>query len=855
MDIYEELSFGSSLRGQRSREKLAQQKFQQIVTEINDDIETFKMITNPETSEMTPRDVVKEIDDLINKINKVYKKTPEQSRNKYPFYTALDGNRLQTHGDFRASLMKMKSKEMLKYATPDETEAIVRFGEYADVDDNILDQTIDDLLDKYDVEDPEPIQRSSLPSQSQPLEQEDPQSNLPQAEPDEDHSYFQSFFMNMSPSNHQYTGPYTKLFKKLREGVDPHNSVDALSMAHDISYSLVTNKDEEEEADMRYLHHIDKLNRYLSSRNFSGRYDELLENIETVKNAFSWKKTMNYSVLTQEDFRENAGRPDNVVNHLNDIRSNIHYDADHGTFRHQAWEGYTEKMKQPRKPRKRVQDLQGTRTGREDVESLESDLESLRKEGVIDPKDTRHHPSGSDVLGSDEQESFEFPDTPPESEEDVTSGVESQEKHGSETPSDPSGGGFPRGPHRRPPFPRGHPRHRRQRQGPGGQMLDVYNQRERDKMVYMNNEAMADDPDSVHWLRPSYLKRYKQLEKLQYYASQEHKEIEDYNNELLFDRYSGQGERTERSSKGLNMVNAMAENDINLRFNFDPNKPFYRTKEFIGTKDKDVTFGKGVNYESKYDFINQAYPLYTLPRDYSPAYTIPNTSRINEGISYDEYINAGLGHIYGSKKYDNYCNKIKNYPSSTDTRDKENIRWLEKQIKNVSSKLKKGKDFNSVEQMELQIEILTLKIKEDSGNTEEAAYRRAKSTTYMTELRGRIAQIRAGEYLLKNMNNSLKMLYNKNKDAITTNYMDAPLKNQIDQTPQFPFNRNIFDRVETIRTQGGDIPASIQCDENINRVGANIKDKTPQYNQWSDAYSQHYNRMYVKPRYNSLYYK
>jgi len=736
MDLYEDI-FSSGLRGSPSSNK-PPTDYEASLEDLNDDIHDYRAITDPDTTEMTPREIVEETDKLIRKLQKFYNATPSHLRDKYKLYTSLDGSteRLQTYEEFHRSLQTRKRRNLKKIGR----EETVTFGD--DDDDEDFEQSLEDLLTKYDKPeepeeleetpskygDPEDLSRESLPSQSQPLgPPEDLHPNLPQAE-QEEHSYFQQFFKSMGPENHQYTGPYTKIFKKIRDGIDPHSPLDALSLAHDTAFSLVLNPEQEKAADDTYLKHVDRLLRNISSRNFGGKYDKMIQNINMVRNAFFWKKSIGKTFLTQEQYHENNDRPQHVKKELFTILDRIHDYSNKGRLRDMPMKGFT----------KGVRD-------RDPVS--ETDPEHPETE-ELEPVSERMTTASEDI--------------------DVTSGLSegldpaarAGERRG-EGPGGPPGGphggppgGPRRGPHRRPPFPRGHPRYRGPPMGANPAMEEVFRQREREKRIFLNNEALADDPESVHWLRPSFLKRYKELEKLQYYASQEHKAIEDYNDELLFDRHSGFGERTERSSKGLNMVNKMAERDYCLRFNLDPNKPFFNNKKFIGTKDKDVTFGKGVKYN--YDYINKKYPLYTLPRDYSPAYQLDNNSRINEGVSYDEYINAGLGHIYGFEKYDNYCNKMKYYPDA---------------------------------------------------------------------------------------------------QQVNKNYMDAPLKNQIDQTPQFPFNRHMFDKVEPIRKQGGDIPASIQCDEEINRVGENIKDKTPQYNQWTDAYSNHYNRMYTKPRYNTLYFK
>ncbi len=757
MDLYEDI-FSSGLRGSPSSNK-PPTDYENKLKELNEDIEEYRIFTDPDTTELLPDEIVEETDLLIAKLQKFYNATPPQLRNKYPLYTSLDTrtNRIQNYEDFFKSLQKRKTINLrLIDQEPGEQETSV----VLDTDEDI-DKSIDDLLESYD----QPEQRTQLPSQSEPLEDplEVPDPNLPPREQDDD-SYFTRFFRNIgSIKDHQFTGPYTKLFDKLRDNVDPHSPLDALSLAHDINFSIAKNSEEEQAADDTYIGHVEKLLRNISSRNFGGRYDTMIDNIATVKRAFSWKKSSGINFLSDEQYRENEMRPEQILNNLKSLRDKIHGYSNRGKLRQMPMKDFTQKTKFGH-----THDPEYEEATRTTVGELEEDSSDPGFTGHKADSDTDIDTSGlSDyhdpAAAAAEREAGQRPKKPTKRDPFIHSSLRKGDifnpfapPRGDATdtdtePSDPSSG--------RPLRPR---RRRRPPRGPGGQppgadpaMEDVFNQREREKRIFLNNEALADDPESVHWLRPSYLKRYKQLQELNFYASQEHKEIEDYNDELIFDRHSGFGERTERSSKGLNMVNTMAERDFCLRFNLDPNAPFYNNKRFISKRDADVTFGKGEKYN--YPFINQKFPLYTLPRDYSPAYELDNNSRINEGVSYDEYINAGLGHIYGSKKYDNYCNKMKNYPEP------------------------------------------------------------------------------------------MKYYH--------TNYMDAPLKNQIDQTPQFPFDRKMFDKVQPIRKQGGDIPASIKCDEEVNRVGANIKDKTPEYNNWTDEYAEHYNRMYTKPRYNNIFFK
>lgn len=719
--------------------------FNAALIQLNNRIIAYGLLTDPEVSTLTAEEVDEETDTLLHELNKFYNAMPSKERNKGFIYATINptSDKLRNYQTIFNEIQQRKRLNIER-----NTRELIM-----DPNQNI-DDIVKNLLDEHD----ETFLTGDL------------RDNLPANEPEDD-SYFTQFFRKMGTiKNHQFTGPYTKLFKKIRENVDPHSPLDALSMTHDIDFSLVKNAQEEQEADEKYIKRVDRLLRNISMRNFGGKYDTMIANINTVKRAFSWKKSSGINFLTTEQYRENEMRPKHVEDNLKAMREQVFFLADKGKLKNMNMKDLTKKIKF-RDPDK---DFIKTETIKTGVYELDEDSSDPDFRGRRDPDtdidessvlDTEYDPVEAARAREREQRrrgreqgrrdpfihtslkrgDMFNPYTMPKG--DASDSEENVD-------DDPTSGFRPRRPRPRVLPSSSQPQPQEEIQADPA-MENVFNQREREKRIFLNNEALADDPESVHWLRPSFLKRYKQLQELKFYASQEHKEVEDYNDELIFNKHNGFGERTERTSKGLNMVDKMAERDYCLRFNIDPNAPFYKNKRFISKRDAHVTFGKGEKYN--YPFINKNYPLYTLPRDYSPSYELLNNSRINEGISYDEYINSGLGHLYGSKKYDTYCNKMKKYPEP--------------------------------------------------------------------------------------------MKYHH------TNYMDAPLKNQIDQTPQFPFNRKIFDKVEPIRTQGGDIPATIKCDEDINRVDINIKDKTPEFNQWTDEYANHYNRMYTKNRYNTLYFK
>ncbi len=485
--------------------------------------------------------------------------------------------------------------------------------------------------------------------------------------------------------NHQYTGGYTELIKKIESNTPAYNAVDQASMEHDIKYSLVTNKDGELEADEFYIQRLEDIKEILERKpNLLPSEQETLDNANFILPKARMKLNKGLQFLSQNQYD---------TNRMRDERENKIY---------LGFERHSFSI-----PSKYFLD----KAERENFIRSSDDFIDII---LVGPD----HEDYDDVMSGNYEELADFTiagetytDTDDE-EEDTDINSDEFDDVDDYDDDDPR---RPRTPEDTPPTtPPDSPR------GPVGQQFQ--RERDREKKIFHEHFKLEDDREAMHWLRPHFKNRLKQLEALNYFASEEHTKIEEEELDKIFVQYDGQGERTERSSRGLNLVNNLAERDIALRYNLNPNQKLFNSSE---------------------DY-HRNLPLYVLPRDYSPPYRLDNQSRVLEGISYNEALKNNIYKMYVCKRND------------------------------MDSVLKNNKKHLGAQ-------------------------------------------------------------------PIYRNVMDAPLRPKLEQQPRFPFNRDVFHRTEFVNTMGGQVPATVKNDEDINVVNAK-----PLEDKWTDAYKTHYVRMYLK---------